>query len=168
MVSSSQRKRGLVVFQVAGQIGALPIELVGEIIPMATLAHPPCLPSIVAGFLNLEGASIPVLRLDRLFGLPEQLPGVYTPLVVLRGFDPALALLVDKVDEIIHVPEEALAPVQQGEVFNGCVEAEIAYDQRVIHLLSLERLLLEQERQRLAEFQAMAQQRLDELEEAQP
>jgi purine-binding chemotaxis protein CheW len=158
--------RSLLVFRLAGQTCALPLEKVREILPMALLAHPPGLPSLLEGFLNLGGIAIPVLRLDRLFALPPLQPGLYTPLLVLRGPEPPLALLVEKVEAVLSVPGEALLPVRAGHAFNDCAAAEVALGDRTLHLLSPERLLLREERQRLAELQARAQQRLGELEAA--
>ncbi len=69
---------------------------------MPALARPPGLPAILEGILNLGGVAIPVVKLDRLFGLPERVAGLYTPIIVLRSQNP-LALLVDKVSEILTV-----------------------------------------------------------------
>jgi purine-binding chemotaxis protein CheW len=151
---------GLLAFRLAGQLCALPLEKVREILPMPRLARPPGLPSLLEGFLNLGGMALPVLRLDQLFALPPLQPGLYTPLLVLRDPDPPLALLVEQVEAVLSVPGEALLPVREGHAFNDCATAEVALGGRTLHLLSPERLLLREERQRLAELQAMAQQRL--------
>lgn len=164
MASLTQTQRSLVVFQLAGQVCALPLEAVREIVHMAQLSRPPGLPSILEGLLNLRGAIIPILRVGRLFNLPEQTPGLYTPLVILQNPDPPLALLVDGVNGVLPVSDEDLLPVREADLFNGCVEAEAVLNGRTVHLLSLERLLLKQERRRIAEFQALEQQRLGELE----
>jgi purine-binding chemotaxis protein CheW len=164
----SQTDYRLLIFSLRGHGFALPAEGVQEIVPMSLLSQPPGLPSILEGFLNLRGAAVSVLRLDRLFGLPEQTPGLYTPLVVLRDPDVRLALMVEEVSEVLSLSEEALLPVQEADVFNGCVEAEAALNGRVVHLLSPGRLLLEGERRRIAEFQAVAQRRLREVEASGP
>jgi purine-binding chemotaxis protein CheW len=57
--------------------------------------------------------------------------------------------------------------VEEDRSFNGCLEAEVEIGGRFAHLLSPGRLLLEQERQAVAEFQAQARQYLDELENRQ-
>ena len=130
---------------------------------MAQLARPPGLPALLEGFLNLRGEAVPVVRLRRLFGLPEASPGLYTPMVVLKGREGPLALLVDEVSGVLSASEEAGLPVQEGHAFNDCVEAEVVLDGRAVHLLSTDRLLLEQERRRIAELQVVAQRRLSDL-----
>jgi purine-binding chemotaxis protein CheW len=127
--------------------------------------RPPGLPSALEGFLNLAGTAVPVVRLDHLLRLPVQRPGLYSMLIVLKSAsDGAMAVLADRVSEIISVPENALLPVGEEHSFNGCAEAVVPVRGEVVHLLSPARILLEKEREVLSEFQAMAQQRLREWE----
>ena len=161
-------QRSLVVFHLADQAYALPLTEVQEIVPMAKLSRPPGLPPVLAGFLNLEGTAVPVVRLDRLFQLPEQSLGLYTRLLILRHPDSQVALLAEKVSEILAVSPEAVLPVPESHSFNDCVEGMITVQDRVILLLSAERILLEKEHQCLAEFRDREQARLAELEEPQP
>jgi purine-binding chemotaxis protein CheW len=148
---------------------------------MAHLERPPGTPSAVDGILNLGGSAVPVWRLDRLLQLPGKPPGLYSMLVILKGV--ALkeaaacrtAMLVDRVSEILSVPDTALLPVAaisgaaespDGDSFNGCAEAEVSVKGQVIHLLSLPRILLRQERETLCALQVAAQQRLQTWETA--
>lgn len=156
-------ERNLLIFQVAGELCAFPVEAVREILPMAALARSPGQLPILEGFLNLRGAAVPVLRLDRLFGYPAREPGLYTPLVLLGGRAP-LALLVDGVLAMEAVASESIMPVPANGSFNNCLEAEFVLDGRTVHVLSPERILLEQERRRIAEFQAAAERRLQQLD----
>ena len=158
-------RRPLLLFHLAEQGYALPLADLREIVPMALLARSACLPAVIAGFLHLAGDAIPVLRLDRLFGLPEQPLGLYTPLLLLRTPESPLALQVDRVKRIVTPAADALVPVREGDSFNSCVEGILRIDEQVVLLLSLERILLEKEQQGLAEFQDREQTRLRELEE---
>jgi purine-binding chemotaxis protein CheW len=153
--------RALLVFDLAGRLAALPFENVERITPMAELARPPTLPSSLEGILNLAGRSVPVLRLDRLLQLPEQSSGLYSMLVVMKGLSEGrIAMLVDRVSEVLAIPASALLPVGNEHSFNGCVEAVASVRGQMIHLLSPTRILLAKEQQMLSEFQAMAQERL--------
>jgi purine-binding chemotaxis protein CheW len=166
--SAQQRQRSLLLFHLGGQAYGLPLREVEEILPLATLSCPPNLPSILAGFLNLGGTAVPVLRLDRLFELPAVSPARYTPLVLLRNADYRLALLVDEVSRILTVAENALVPIGAQQSFNDCVEAVATVDDHVVLLLSAQRILLEKEQQCLAEFQDREQARLRALEDVGP
>jgi purine-binding chemotaxis protein CheW len=153
--------RVLLIFQLADRFAALPLEDVERIAPMAELACPPGLPSALEGVLNLAGVAIPVLRLNRLFDLPTQQVGLYSMLVILRApLEDRLAILVDRVSEILPVPEDAFLPIDQEDSFNGCAEGAVAVRDRIIHVLSPARMLVAKERAALSEFQAMMQRRL--------
>src|SRR5437870_5247918 len=116
--SALQKQRALLVFHLGGQAYGIGLHEVQEVVPMAQLSRPPSLPSVLAGFLNLAGTAVPVLRLDRLFELPEITPGRYTPLLILRNPDYRLALMVEKVSRIIHIAPDAILPVQESQSFN--------------------------------------------------
>ena len=150
----------MLIFDLAGLRCAVDASEVRQIVPMALLSHPPGLPYLLQGFLNLRGETVPVLRLDRLFGLPEQEPGLYTPLVLLRREGGTMALMADRVIDMRSLPADSFSPVAEHYSFNGCAEAEVRVPEGVIHVLSPRRILVEQERQSLAHFQHMAEERL--------
>jgi purine-binding chemotaxis protein CheW len=153
----------LLVFHLAGQVCAVSLNQVREIVPMARLSQPPGLPSFVEGFLNLGGSAVSVLRLDRLLNLDEHEPSLYSTLLILRSSGSPNAWLVDDVEIVADSPESRM-PVSAEQSFNGCVDAEVSVHGRVIHLLSPERILLERERQSVAHFQVLEQRRLGNLE----
>jgi purine-binding chemotaxis protein CheW len=154
----------LLVLHLAGQAYGIPLKEVREVVPLPHLFRPPSLPAVLAGFLNLAGTAIPVLRLGHLFGLPDQPPGLHTPLVVLRHPDTHLALMVDRVTRILAVSADAILPLPENHSFNDCVEGMVTDADHVVLLLSPERILLEKEQQCLAEFQDREQARLRDLE----
>jgi purine-binding chemotaxis protein CheW len=161
-------QNAVLVFHVGNQAYGLPLHQLRELTPLAELSRPPGLPRLLAGFLNLGGTAVPVLRLDRLFGLPDVSLGLYTPLLVLRSENPPLALLAERVSRIVNLPAEAVLPVPAGESFNDCADGVATLDDHVLVLLSAERLLLEKEQQCLAELQDAEQARLRELEGIRP
>jgi purine-binding chemotaxis protein CheW len=156
----------LLVFQIGGECCALRVGAVREIVPMAALAKPPGRPSVLEGFLNLRGVATAVVRLDRLFDLPPAEAGLGARLIVLRDCTNAspAALLAESVDEIVDVPAGALLPVPENNCFHDAGEAMVVLGDRTAHLLRPERVLIESERRSIAEFQARAQQLVDELE----
>jgi purine-binding chemotaxis protein CheW len=149
----------------AGCVAALPLENVETIAPMARLVRPPGLPSPWEGILNLAGKAVPVLRLGRLLALPVGSPGLHSMLIVLKSTaDGRIAWLVDRVSEILSVPHTELLPLEEEHSFNACAEATVPIESHVIYVLSPARILLEKERDSISEFQAMAQQRINDGE----
>jgi purine-binding chemotaxis protein CheW len=162
--STQSPERKLLVLEIASRHIALPIESIREIVPIAALARLPAQPLVLEGFLNLRGSVISVLRLARLLDLPESEPGLYTPVAVLQADGGDFAVLADKAIDITSVPAGALTPVEEHASFNSCAKAQVELNGRVVAVLSPERLLLEKERQSVADFQARMARRLASLE----
>jgi len=158
--------KGFVVFRLGDRECALPVSAVSEFVALPFLTRPPGLPPVIAGFFVLEATAIPVIRLDRLFDLPEQPPDSYTPLIVLKTGLPGTALLVDRISGIVDVAPTSMLPVDESQTFNDCAVGEIVNDGSAISVLDVERLLLKKEHQCVAAFQAMEQKRMAEIERA--
>lgn len=149
---------GLIVFRLGGLDLALPVEAVREVVPVARLARPLEMPKAVEGILDLAGSAVLVLRLDRLLGLDDCRYCVDSSILILRG-PPPLGLLVEHVEAVRPAADFQILPVAAEASFNGCVTAQLASGRAPLHLLSPARLLLEEERARLADFAARAQAR---------
>lgn len=165
-VKAGRRALQFLELELAGQLYGLPLRAVQEVVAMAQLSGPPDLPAVIAGFLNLEGEAIPVLRLDRMLRLAERPAGMYTPLIVLRGQEGRLALMAERVNRIRAVAEEAVLPLPASHTFNDCVEGMVTEGARIMLVLAPARLLLEKEQQCLAELQDREQERLQAMGEA--
>lgn len=159
MGTPPERTRNLLIFHMSGLDCAFPLKDVREIVPMATLFSPPGMPSGLEGFLDLRGTAIPIVRLDRLFGLCEQRPGLHTPMIVLRGTSDPLGILVDCVRGIIPMAAALLLDLPKGGTFQGCAKASFELDGDLIHLLSPDALFEANEVRLLAEYSVMAQRR---------
>jgi purine-binding chemotaxis protein CheW len=158
--------RQLLVFHLGSQAYALSLGDVQEVLPLPLLAQPPLMPALLAGFLNLGGSAVPVIRLDHLFERGQRVvAGRYTPLVLLRPHAGGIALLVERVSEIIRVGAAEVLPLPDNQAFNDCVSGIISRDERLILVVDSERLLLEKEEQYLAEWQDREQARLRGLED---
>lgn len=157
----------VVLFEVAGVVCALERGVVRELLPTARLWRPPATPSTVAGILDLDGAAVPVLRLNRLLGLADgDDDDIYRHLILVDGAVPdmAVALLVDRVLDVVKPDRHVVAP---GHVsLNGCVTGEIAYRGALVHLVAVDRILMAAEQQGVAELGQAAAARLAEWRQA--
>lgn len=161
--ASPGRVCSLVVFQLGAHHAAFPLEDIERVAPMAELAVPPGMPSMLAGILNLSGAAVPVLLLDRLLQLPETHLNLYSVLIILKdASEGRVAILADGIDRIVTVPESALLSVGERNCFNACAGATVALADTNVSILVPSKILLEKERKALVEFQCLAQQRLRE------
>ncbi len=153
-----------VVFRVSTLWCSLDRRFVRRILPVPALDRPPGLPAALEGTFDLAGIAVPVLRLDRLFGLTPSRPSIYNHLVLCHGEGPPLALLVDLVSQVLTIPESRVSSLAEGETLNGCVTGRFQIGLATIHVLDGERLLDRREQQMLADFQAAQQRRYDGLE----
>ncbi|WP_232628101.1 chemotaxis protein CheW [Methylobacterium sp. Leaf118] len=155
------------LLDVAGIPCALPQSDIREVLPLPRLHAPPEAGGPLAGLLNLGGAPVPVVDLAALFGLRATDPSDPYRHVVLAG-DRRLGLLVDRALDMVRVPEGSLRPVAPDRSLNGCVVAEFAQGSgqgagqgsRLVHLLSLARILSREERVRLDALAERARARL--------
>jgi purine-binding chemotaxis protein CheW len=153
----------LLVFRLADQRLAIAADAVRRILPLPRLATPPLLPPALAGYMDLGGTAIAVVRLDRLLALPEEALHLYSPLLLLK--EGAVALAVHAVSTTCATGPDTWLPVADTRSFNGCVAAEARSPEGMVHVLSPGRVLAEEERQGIAALQAQAQQRLRDLRE---
>jgi purine-binding chemotaxis protein CheW len=165
MGDSDKRTQDLLIFHANGLDCAFPLEAVREIVPMATLSNPPGLPAGLAGFLDLRGTAIPIIRLDRLFDLPEQQMGLHTPMIVLRGVLGPIGILTESVRGILPIETGQLLEIPEDRTFHGCATAAMQVDGDSIHVLSSAALLDAGEARLVADYGAMWQARRLHLEE---
>jgi len=158
-----EHTQDLLIFHSSGFDCAFPLEAVREIVPMAQLSSPPCMPPVLAGFLDLRGTAIPIVRMDRLLDLPEQAAGLHTPMIVLRGALSPIGILVDSVRGIVTVTSAQMLDIPENRTFQGCAKAAIELDGDVIHLLSAAALLNSNEDRMLADYSAISRARLMQL-----
>ena len=156
----------LLIFHSSGLDCAFPLEAVLEIVPIARLSCPPGLPSGLAGFSDLRGTAIPIVRLDRLFDLPEQQAGLHTPMIVLRGVLGPIGILVDSVRGIVPVHSVRLLDIPEDRTFQGCATAVVQLDDALIHVLSPVALLTANEDRLLSDYGAKSQARLLQMQES--
>lgn len=159
-----KNKTLLVSFMVWGQQYAISSRHVERVIPMAKVERTPGAPELLMGFLNLSGTPLPVVRLHRLFQLPESELSLWTPLIIVRCSKLCLALLVDKVTRVVTVHDDDVLPLPPGHALNDCVEGIVRSDGESVLVLSSERLLLQKEGQAVAELQQLAEQRMRDLQ----
>lgn len=157
----------VVIFRLGGHALAVRVEAVREVVPVAWLSKPPQMPSIVQGVLDLAGTAVPVLRLDALLGIDDARFGLEASILIMRGDEP-LGLLVEHVDGVRRTQDDRVLPVDDARSYNGCLEGLLHGADGLVPLVAWDRLLLEEERHRLTDFQTRTQARLGELAEGVP
>lgn len=153
----------VVIFRLDGQLFAIPVSEVREVVPYAWLGRPPLMPSFVQGVLNLAGVAVPVLRLDNLLGLPPSTIGLDASILIMKTSAEPLGLLVEHVEGVRPGAEFQFNPVDDRQSFQGCLGGQLHGPQGDIHLISWQKVLMEEESRRLDHFRQSAQARLAEM-----
>lgn len=166
----SEIRQAFVIFEVGPYRCAIPCEQTQEVVPLASTLVLPGQPSLLGGLLNLRGSLVPVVLLRRLFELPAEAPSLYTPLILVHLPQTAklpstlLGLCVDRVLGVEELDPASLMPLPADHSLNDCAEAEFEEGGGRVSLLSLNRLLLSEERKRLEELAAEGRRRVAETE----
>lgn len=93
-------------FHLGEELLALRVEDVQEVLMPQPLTPVPLAPGYVVGLLNLRGQILAAVDLRRRLGFPPR-QGEAENLVVVRGSEQLMALLVDSIGDVLELPEEA-------------------------------------------------------------
>ncbi|WP_148714393.1 chemotaxis protein CheW [Chitinolyticbacter meiyuanensis] len=106
--------RQYLTFTLAGELFAMPIERIREIIEFAGLTEIPLMPTFLRGVINVRGAVVPVIDLAVRFGRERTEIARRTCIVIMEleqeGQVLLLGVLVDAVNEVLDVEPGQIEP----------------------------------------------------------
>ena len=104
-------------FDLGGAEFALDIASVREIIQFAQLTSVPLMPDFVRGVINLRGAVVPVIDLQRRLGQSRSIVGKKTCIIIFEtqrdDKDVTLGLMVDAVSEVVDIALTDIEPAPE-------------------------------------------------------
>ncbi|HLY67894.1 MAG TPA: chemotaxis protein CheW [Chloroflexota bacterium] len=100
----------VVVFDLSGEIYALDILHVHEIIRIQPVTPVPGAPDYVEGLINLRGRVIPVVDLRKRFNLRANEINDRSRIIVVQVSDDIVGVVVDAVSEVIMVSPDVVEP----------------------------------------------------------
>ena len=104
-------------FMLGGEIYAIGILAIKEIIEYAGLTTVPMMPDCVRGVINLRGAVVPVMDLAARFGRPASQIGKRTAIVIVEidadGEQQVVGVMVDAVNAVIDIAPAEIEPAPQ-------------------------------------------------------
>ncbi|MHA6480806.1 chemotaxis protein CheW [Paenibacillus sp. strain BS8-2] len=105
VVEDTQRGK-LLTFQLENEYFAIDIKHVIEIIGIQPITNIPEMPEFIRGIINLRGNIIPVMDVRLRFGKTFRDYTDRTCIIVVEVLDLSIGLIVDRVSEVIAIPEE--------------------------------------------------------------
>ncbi len=133
-----------ITFRLAGEIFAVPVTPVREIVRVASITRVPHAPSPIRGVTNLRGRVIPVIDLRLRIGLPAGDLERSNRVIVAGSRGRLLGLLVDAVHQVVHIDlNQAQAPPDDVMTAQSdYISAVCQLDDELILLLDLDRALI--------------------------
>ncbi|MBC7324185.1 MAG: chemotaxis protein CheW [Moorella sp. (in: Bacteria)] len=151
MATETAAEIQLVVFQLAGETYGVDINNVQEIIRMQSITQIPRTPAFIEGVINLRGRIIPVIDLHKRFDLPQVEITNNTRIMVAELGQVTVGMIVDSVSEVLRLPAASIEPPPP--MISGIDVAYLKgvgkWNERLIILLDLERVLRESEQRQL-------------------
>jgi len=143
------------MFELDGQIYALPIAPIVQIIEMVTIRPVPQNKGVAEGVINVQGAAVPVIDLRRHLGLPATFLHLHTPIVLVQVDQLTVGLVVDEVMNVIRLVDDQVVrpadilPEELGEV--PLLRGLVHVPEGTVLLLDLKHLFLPSQKQALAQ-----------------
>lgn len=143
----------LVIFDSGGSRFALRRGGVSRILPAPRLTRPPQAPGALAGFFAFGPDIVTVLGFQALIGgAAADAPGLYDHIILFNGEGPLIALLVDRVLDVVEVDEKTARPVAPGGSHRNCVIATEETRHGDVLLLDPARMIAAYEKDRVRHF----------------
>lgn len=139
---TQQREIELLSFRLGGEVYAVLVADVREVLKSYHLTTVPNTPNYILGVMSLRGAMLPIIDLCKRFGLAPGANDEKSRIVVVSSADEEVGLLVDQVTGVFRVLPDEIKPVpenleQGAEFLRGIVRT----DDRLYILLDLEKAL---------------------------
>ena len=138
-------------FSLGGEVFALGILNVKEIIEFGNITETPMMPAFIRGVINLRGAVVPVIDLSARFGGETSAVSRRTCIVIVELGDgddrQDLGVIVDAVNEVLEIPRGDIEPPPS---FGAKIRADFIQgmgkvDSRFVIILNVDRVLSTEE-----------------------
>ncbi len=133
-----------VAFSLAGEVFALPVTPVREVVKVATITRVPHAPRPIRGVTNRRGRVIPVIDLRLRIELPAAELGRASRVIVVSSRGRLLGLLVDAVHQVSHIDLEQVQPPPDDvmTIQSNYLSGVYHLDDQLILLLDIDRALI--------------------------
>ena len=147
VVGGTEEQRQYLTFSLGGEMFAIGILNIKEIIEYGSLTTVPMMPGFIRGVINLRGAVVPVVDLSARFGRQGTELTRKTCIVIIEvqneGERQDVGVVVDAVSEVLDIPAGEIEPAPG---FGARIRAEFIagmgkVDGRFVIILNVDRVL---------------------------
>ncbi|HEX5337306.1 MAG TPA: chemotaxis protein CheW [Gallionella sp.] len=112
--TQEEQQRQYLTFMLGGEVFAIGILSIKEIIEYGQLTQVPRMPSFIRGVINLRGAVVPVIDLGSRFGKQPSGVSRRTCIVIIEiehdGEQQVVGVMVDAVNEVLDISQSEIEP----------------------------------------------------------
>ncbi len=150
-------------FMLGGEVFAIGILAIKEIIEYNSLTVVPMMPECIRGVINLRGAVVPVMDLSARFGKPSAQITKRTCIVIVEieadDGHQDIGVIVDAVNEVLDIPASEIepAPAFGAKIRSDFISGMGKVDGKFVIVLNLDHVLSTDEMSTLTEISAEAQ-----------
>lgn len=147
VVSTQQEPQQYLTFVLSGEVYAMRILNIKEIIEYGSLTEVPRMPEFIRGVINLRGAVVPVIDLGARFGKSLTNVTRRTCIIIIEiTFDDephVVGMMVDAVNEVLEIP---LAEIEPAPQFGAHIRADFIQgmgkiDGKFVIILNIQQVL---------------------------
>lgn len=131
-----------VVFLLGKENYGVDIHSVTTIEKMLPFARVPKTPDYIKGVINLRGEIVPIMDIRTRFGMELKEETDETRIIIMKINDISLGIIVDEVDEVLNLKEEAIENVSNftNELSMDYILGVGKIDGKIVTLLNIEKL----------------------------
>ncbi|MDY0408181.1 chemotaxis protein CheW [Virgibacillus soli] len=143
MEQEKMNDRKVIVFQLADEEYAIPVQQVSNIERMEPITRVPQTDAFVKGVINMRGVVTPIIDLRTRFNLPEKEYNNSTRIIIVHVNDLEVGLIVDAANDVIDIPESMIEPAPEviGTIDVDYIEGVAKFEKRLFILLNLQKVL---------------------------
>lgn len=131
--------------RIGGNLHAMPIEVIEEVLPALPIETIPQCPSFVRGVVFVRGHLIPVFDAAERLGLRDNVRPMEPHIVCLRVGSRLVGLEVDEAVDLIEIPSSTALPVEEVNAQSGFLSGLVEINGDVIRILDVARMIGRQE-----------------------
>ena len=148
-VQAAVEEKQYLTFMLGGEMFAVGILCIKEIIWYANLTEVPMMPTCIRGVINLRGAVVPVMDLSNRFGKPST-PVIKSSCIVIvdvptaaEGEHQNMGVVVDSVQAVLEIPTSEIEPAPSfgAKIRTEFIEGIAKVNGKFVILLNVARVL---------------------------
>ena len=145
-------EKQLVIFELAGEHFGIEIAVVESIVKLQEITKVPRMPDYMEGVTNLRGSVLPVIDLEKRFGIPAHERTRETRIVIVNLGRLKIGMIVSAVSEVLTIDDALIepAPALVTTVTSRFITGIARVENRLIILLDLNLVLSEEEYEKAA------------------